>query len=223
MIKLYFKQAWQLLKQNPLFSSVYVLGTGLGIAMTMSLVIIYYIKMAPVYPEENRNRILVSKGMTVDAEVVEEKEGSYELIGNLSVYMLAPSVGSKDKVAGEVRDAFRKYNFSQKKYRVDLYGQPVSYWKSTFYEYCNSAPDWGKLIRTYGTILLALLFVPALNLAGMIASRMKRQLSEMGIRKAFGASKASLLMQVFWENLFLTGLGGLLGLLLSYLIVYPTC
>lgn len=40
MIKLYFKQAWQLLKQNPLFSSVYVLGTGLGIAMTMSLVII---------------------------------------------------------------------------------------------------------------------------------------------------------------------------------------
>lgn len=64
MIKLYFKQAWQLLKQNPLFSSVYVLGTGLGIAMTMSLVIIYYIKMAPVYPEENRNRILVSKGMT---------------------------------------------------------------------------------------------------------------------------------------------------------------
>ena len=63
-------------------------------------------------------------------------------------------------------------------------------------------------------------FVPALNLAGMIASRMKRQFSEMGIRKAFGASKASLLMQVFWENLFLTGLGGLLGLLLSYLIVY---
>lgn len=83
--------------------------------------------------------------LTVDAEVVEEQEGSYELIGNLSVYMLAPSVGSKDKVAGEVRDAFRKYNFSQKKYKVDLYGQPVSYWKSTFYEYCNSAPDWGKL------------------------------------------------------------------------------
>ncbi|MCS2660287.1 ABC transporter permease [Bacteroides fragilis] len=72
----------------------------------------------------------------------------------------------------------------------------------------------------YGTILLALLFVPALNLAGMIASRMKRQLSELGIRKAFGASKTSLLLQVFWENLFLTGIGGLFGLLLSYLIVY---
>jgi hypothetical protein len=28
MMVLYFKQAWQLLKQNPLFSSVYILGTG---------------------------------------------------------------------------------------------------------------------------------------------------------------------------------------------------
>ncbi|MBW9278186.1 ABC transporter permease [Bacteroides fragilis] len=364
MIKLYFKQAWQLLKQNPLFSSVYILGTGLGIAMTMSLVIIYYIKMAPVYPEENRNRILVSKGMTVaeqknqenwfsshvsfqavkrfyyplksaeavgtsidgcgtsllelpgkedlkevqvklvdagfwkvfkfafvdgkpftqvdfdsglrkavisrtmarqlfgedtpigrtfvldsdeyrvcgvvkdvsfitpatyadiwlpltvDADIVKDNEDSYELIGNLNVYMLAPSVGAKEEVIAEVRDVFRKYNYSQKKYTADLHGQPVSYWKSIFYEYSNSAPDWGQLLRTYGTILLALLFVPALNLAGMIASRMKRQLSELGIRKAFGASKVSLLLQVFWENLFLTCIGGLFGLLLSYLIVY---
>lgn len=364
MIKLYFKQAWQLLKQNPLFSSVYILGTGLGIAMTMSLVIIYYIKMAPVYPEENRNRILVSKGMTVaeqknqenwfsshvsfqavkrfyyplksaeavgtsidgcgtsllelpgkedlkevqvklvdagfwkvfkfafvdgkpftqvdfdsglrkavisrtmarqlfgedtpigrtfvldsdeyrvcgvvkdvsfitpatyadiwlpltvDADIVKDNEDSYELIGNLNVYMLAPSVGAKEEVIAEVRDVFRKYNYSQKKYTADLHGQPVSYWKSIFYEYSNSAPDWGQLLRTYGTILFALLFVPALNLAGMIASRMKRQLSELGIRKAFGASKASLLLQVFWENLFLTCIGGLFGLLLSYLIVY---
>ena len=115
---------------------------------------------------------------------------------------------------------FRKYNYSQKKYSADLHGQPVSYWKSIFYEYSSSAPDWGELLRVYGTILLALLFVPALNLAGMIASRMKRQLSELGIRKAFGASKISLLLQVFWENLFLTGIGGLFGLLLSYLIVY---
>jgi putative ABC transport system permease protein len=33
MIKLYFKQSWALIRQNKLFSSLYVLGTGLAIAM----------------------------------------------------------------------------------------------------------------------------------------------------------------------------------------------
>lgn len=70
--------------------------------------------------------------LTVDAEVVEEKEGSYELIGNLSVYMLAPSVGSKDKVAGEVRDAFRKYNFSQKNTRSIYMDSPYLIGKALF-------------------------------------------------------------------------------------------
>lgn len=49
--------------------------------------------------------------LMVDVEVVEEKEGSYELIGNLSVYMLVFFVGLKDKVVGEVWDVFCKYNF----------------------------------------------------------------------------------------------------------------
>ena len=35
MIKVYLKQAWELLKQNKLFSMLYIVGTGLAIAMTM--------------------------------------------------------------------------------------------------------------------------------------------------------------------------------------------
>ena len=33
MLKLYLKQAWTLLRQNPLFSGLYIAGTGLAIAM----------------------------------------------------------------------------------------------------------------------------------------------------------------------------------------------
>lgn len=47
MIKLYLKQSWMLIRQNKLFSSLYVLGTGLAIAMTMIIAIVYYIKIAP--------------------------------------------------------------------------------------------------------------------------------------------------------------------------------
>ena len=34
MIKLYLKQAWALLRQNPLFSGLYIAGTGLAIAIS---------------------------------------------------------------------------------------------------------------------------------------------------------------------------------------------
>ena len=35
MFRQYLKQAWALLRQNPLFSTLYIVGTGLAIGMTM--------------------------------------------------------------------------------------------------------------------------------------------------------------------------------------------
>lgn len=64
------------------------------------------------------------------------------------------------------------------------------------------------------------MLVPALNLSGMISSRMERRLPEMGIRKAFGATGERLFSQIVWENLLLTCLGGIMGLILSFSMVY---
>lgn len=55
---LYLKQAWTMVKQNRLFTAIYVAGTALAIATTMIMAIVYYVKIAPVYPEVNRNRTL---------------------------------------------------------------------------------------------------------------------------------------------------------------------
>ena len=52
----------------------------------------------------------------------------------------------------------------------------------------------------------------------MIASRMAGRMDEVGVRKAFGATNGSVLFQVLCENLLLTALGALFGLLLAYLI-----
>lgn len=82
--------------------------------------------------------------------------------------------------------------------------------------------DWWSLIKRYGLVFLALLLVPALNLSGMISSRMDSRLSEMGIRKAFGATKSKLLTQVLLENLYLTLIGSLIGLILSYICILIT-
>ena len=49
---------------------------------------------------------------------------------------------------------------------------------------------------------------------------MDSRISELGIRKAYGATRRRLLEQVLCENLLLTLLGGLVGLVFSYLIVW---
>ena len=64
IIKGYIKQAWNLMKQNKLFTGIYMAGTGLAIAMTMTVFIVLYVKFAPIYPEYNRDRTLVLKSIT---------------------------------------------------------------------------------------------------------------------------------------------------------------
>ena len=77
-----------------------------------------------------------------------------------------------------------------------------------------------QLTRHYAGILFVLLFVPALNLCGIVAGRMERRSAEMAVRKTFGARRATLLRQVVAENLVLTTIGGIIGLVLSWLVIY---
>ena len=48
--KIYLRQAWTLMKQNRLYSAIYIVGTGLSVALMMVVFLIYYIKFAPIYP-----------------------------------------------------------------------------------------------------------------------------------------------------------------------------
>jgi putative ABC transport system permease protein len=65
---------------------------------------------------------------------------------------------------------------------------------------------------------LALLFMllPALNLININVSRIMERSSEIGVRKAFGATGGTLVGQFLVENIFLTLIGGALGLLLAW-------
>ena len=76
--------------------------------------------------------------------------------------------------------------------------------------------------KAYGAIalfLLLFLLVPALNISGLNASHIQDRMEEIGIRKAFGAPRGTLFMQIFVENLLLMFPGSLAGLLFSYGLV----
>ena len=66
-------------------------------------------------------------------------------------------------------------------------------------------------------IVGALLFItlPTLNLVTVNLSRILERSSEIGVRKAFGASSRTLVGQFVVENVVLTLLGGLLGFALA--------
>lgn len=57
------------------------------------------------------------------------------------------------------------------------------------------------------------MLLPAINLVNINISRIAERTSEIGVRKAFGASSLSLVGQFVMENVVLCVLGGLLGLI----------
>ena len=65
-----------------------------------------------------------------------------------------------------------------------------------------------------------ILLLPTINLVNINITRIMERSSEIGVRKAFGASSSTLVYQFIVENLILTVLGGIIGLLLTYIVIY---
>ena len=71
----------------------------------------------------------------------------------------------------------------------------------------------------YVLLILVLLGVPAISIAGLMNAQMQGRLSEIAIRKAYGASNVSIIGHFFAEGLLNTLIGGALGFVLSYVLV----
>ena len=102
----------------------------------------------------------------------------------------------------------------------DMETHPMHVLKTENREGSLSTVTGWQLVKHYAGLLFVLLFVPALNLCGIVAGRMERRSAEMAVRKTFGARRSTLLSQVVTENLVLTTIGGIIGLVLSWLAIY---
>lgn len=68
-------------------------------------------------------------------------------------------------------------------------------------------------------IISIILLIPSLNLININSTRISERLSEIGIRKSFGAAKTSLVKQFLTENIILTFGGGFLAFIFSLIIL----
>ena len=137
--------------------------------------------------------------------------------GLLKAFILAKSPGDFDAIRDEIIQKSKVYNLSLPEYKYVIGDHDIlSHFQTV---YADSLNNLGVRFLKYGLIALLFLLVPAINLSGLIASRMQDRLAELGIRKAFGANRHSLLSQVLTENFLLTLMGGAVGLAASALVV----
>ena len=83
----------------------------------------------------------------------------------------------------------------------------------------NNDPDLIKGNLRYYLTLAILLLIPAINLSGFSMFKIINRTSEIGVRKAYGAGKKTILMQVLYENFLTSIIGGVIGLALSSVAV----
>ena len=146
----------------------------------------------------------------------------FEVTGPYKICIRAP----RDKgrlIQKEIEEKIRRGRIENKDENL-IVEIPLISWKSNITA-VRKVGEWkdddmvAKALKLWGGLLIVFLIVPALNLSGMIAGRMEDRLPEMGICKAFGATRRYLLKQVLNENLVLTLMGGCIGLLISWSIL----
>ena len=141
-----------------------------------------------------------------------------------NVMLLAANVSDFPKIRQEVNEAKRKLDFEKSPKFVDFSGARTHRVlvtvrdRGTTSEAVNDRIQ--KTRRRTVFLFAVMLLIPALNLSGFSLSRIRKRMAEIGIRKAFGAKRHVILIQVLYENLITTLIGGVIGLGLSYGIVF---
>lgn len=136
-------------------------------------------------------------------------------MGTFRVVILAHSEKDFPAIREEAERLRQKFNDGLQDSEIFYRGQPDDRFSFIF-------RHWGRELQAkeaylhYLLVIVILLLVPAINLSSMILSRMRKRMSEIGVRKAFGATANVLLRQVFYENLLLTLIAGAVGMLFSY-------
>ena len=87
----------------------------------------------------------------------------------------------------------------------------------------NSTPDLaGERKQRYASYII-LLLIPAINLSVITQSRLRRRVSEIGVRRAFGCTRSRVIIDVLNENMLVTLIGGIIGLILSVAFAWIYC
>ena len=138
-----------------------------------------------------------------------------DYLGGYQAIVLARTVADVPRVKDEYQQVIAHVPLPDPKVfsKVNSYAQTMLASLTALLD--NDAGAEGGVGRFASLLLglgLLLMLLPALNLININVSRTLERSAEIGVRKAFGATAGTLVGQFLLENIFLTLLGGALGL-----------
>lgn len=135
-------------------------------------------------------------------------------MGSLSAIILAKDASDFPAIREEYERLFAKLGDEAKANGWKFIQRERPYTQEVHAEtpWANEGPDMEAVYRSRLIVYLILLIVPAVNLSSMTHSRLQRRREEIGVRRAFGATRTSVIRDVFIENLIITVIAGLVGL-----------
>ena len=140
--------------------------------------------------------------------------------GGYTGILLARTKADVPKMAKEYEQVIQKVPVENKKMYNKLYSHAESYIAG--YVNTNNEKQSGVVLvlTVLGTFVFLFMLLPTLNLININITRIMERSSEIGVRKAFGASSSTLVYQFIVENIILTLIGGVTGLILSVIVIY---
>ena len=149
---------------------------------------------------------------------------SQKLWGSFLAVVLARQPSDFQMIKGEYRDVLKRVEFPDPQKHNKALGEIETLLDTASRLFLLDKPYGESPVKRFmgWLIFLMVLFMllPTINLVNINVSRIRERSSEIGVRKAFGASSLTLVGQFVVENVLLTLLGGALGFVLSYAVLH---
>ena len=139
-----------------------------------------------------------------------------QMVGDFIGLFLAESRADFPRIKDEVQARLRRVQLPEP--GTELHGGADTLFESvsrTLFSSNNRAAHPGLLWLFLAGVTLLFMTLPALNLVNINLSRILERISEIGVRRAFGAPRRALVLQFLVENVVLTLIGAAIGLALA--------
>lgn len=142
-----------------------------------------------------------------------------DLMGNFNAIFLARSKADFPVIKEEFQARLKQVEFEDPKKYNRMIGYAETLFESQSRPLTNSRGEEpakvGRALATIFIVMLLFMLLPTINLININVSRIMERASEIGVRKAFGASSWTLVGQFIVENVLLSLIGGAIGFALS--------